>query len=133
MTTVAEHVSIQTRRARLRSEVNLAARVVPTHYPLETFIAVNPLAGLESMPFEQAVRRAGDLYGVRGVLDETTYRHLYRRGRITDADLDSVLRQRYPALLDGEPVRMGDRSVTPAELLRADLLHGEPAAAPERR
>lgn len=133
MTTVAEHVSIETRRARLRSEVNLAARVIPTHYPLETFIAVNPLAGLESMPFEQAVRRAGDLYGVRGVLDETTYRDLYRRGRITDADLDSVLRQRYPALLNGEPVRMGDRSVTPAELLRADLLHGEPAAAPERR
>ncbi len=133
MTTVAEHVSIETRRARLRSEVNLAARVIPTHYPLETFIAVNPLAGLESMPFAQAVRRAGDLYGIRGVLDETTYRDLHRRARITDADLESVLRQRYPALLDGNPVRMGNRSVTPAELLRADLLNGDPAPGPARR
>ena len=43
---------LDTRRARLRSDATLAARVVPTHYPLETFIAVNPLAGLESMPFE---------------------------------------------------------------------------------
>lgn len=133
MTTVADHISIETRRALLRSEVNLAARVIPTHYPLETFIAVNPLAGLESMPFEQAARRAGDLYGIRGMLDETTYRDLYRRGRITDADLETVLRQRYPALLDGAPVRMRDRSVTPAELLRADLLYSEPAPAPKRR
>ncbi|WP_293059101.1 putative inorganic carbon transporter subunit DabA, partial [Mycobacterium sp.] len=54
----ADHVSADTRRAQLRSEVNLAARVIPVHYPLETFIAVNPLAGLESMPFEQAIRRA---------------------------------------------------------------------------
>lgn len=86
MTIVAEHVSIDALRAQLRSEVNLAARVVPTHYPLETFIAVNPLAGLEGMPFEQAVLRAGDLYGVAGLLDETAYRDLYHRGRITDAD-----------------------------------------------
>ncbi len=34
---------VENRRARLRSDVALAARVVPTHYPLETFIAVNPL------------------------------------------------------------------------------------------
>lgn len=133
MTTVADHVSIDTRRAQLRSEVNLAARVIPTHYPLETFIAVNPLAGLESMPFEQAIRRAGDLYGIRGLLDETTYRDLYRRGRITDADLESALRRRYPALLDGTPVRMGTRVVTPIELLRGDLLGGVIAPTPQRR
>ncbi|KAA8963981.1 DUF2309 domain-containing protein [Mycobacterium sp.] len=133
MTAVADDVVIDTRRAQLRSEVNLAARVLPTHYPLETFIAVNPLAGLESMPFEQAIRRAGDLYGSAGVLDETTFRELYRAGRITDADLESTLRLRYPTLLDGEPVRLGNRTMTPAELLRADLLTGELAPKPFRR
>lgn len=131
MTTVADHISID--RAQLRSEVNLAARVIPTHYPLEAFIAVNPLAGLESMPFEQAVRRAGDLYGIQGVLDEAAYRDLYRRGRITDTDLKSALRQRYPTLLDGEPVRMGARVVTPFEVLRGDLLNGCTAPKPSRR
>lgn len=133
MTTVAEHVSIDALRAQLRSEVNLAARVVPTHYPLETFIAVNPLAGLEGMPFEQAVLRAGDLYGVAGLLDETTYRDLYHRGRITDADLESTLRLRYPNLLDGEPIQLGAREVAPAELLRDDLLNGRVGAKPLRR
>lgn len=133
MTVVAEHLSIDAQRAQLRSEVNLAARVVPTHYPLETFIAVNPLAGLEGMPFEQAVLRAGDLYGVAGLLDETAYRDLYHRGRITDADLESTLRLRYPALLDGEPIQLGAREVTPAELLRGDLLNGRVGAKPLRR
>lgn len=133
MTIVADTVSIQTRRAQLRSDVNLAARVIPTHYPLETFIAVNPLAGLESMPFEQAVRRAGDLYGSPGVLSETTFRDLYRAGRITDADLESTLRLRYPTLLDGQPVRMGTCAVTPAQLLRGALLHGSVAPKPLRR
>ncbi|WP_310774629.1 DUF2309 domain-containing protein [Mycobacterium sp. Z3061] len=133
MTIVAEHVSIDALRAQLRSEVNLAARVVPTHYPLETFIAVNPLAGLEGMPFEQAVLRAGDLYGVAGLLDETAYRDLYHRGRITDADLESALRLRYPTLLDGESIQLGARRVTPAELLRDDLLNGRVAPKPLRR
>lgn len=133
MTILAHHVSTDTRRAQLRSEVNIAARVIPTHYPLETFIAVNPLAGLESMPFEQAVRRAGDLYGIAGVLDETTFRDLYRAGRITDANLESTLRLRYPTLLDGEPVRLGTRVLTPFELLRADLLNGSLAPKPVRR
>ena len=45
---------IESRRAQLRSDVSIAGRLLPTHYPLETFIAVNPLAGLEGMPFEQA-------------------------------------------------------------------------------
>ncbi|MHA7650213.1 DUF2309 domain-containing protein [Mycobacterium sp. ML4] len=133
MTLVAEHVSTDTLRAQLRSEVNLAARVIPTHYPLETFIAVNPLAGLETMPFEQAVLRAGDLYGLSGLLDETAYRDLYQRGRITDADLESALRLRYPTLLDGEDVRLGTRMVTPAELLLSDLLYGRVAEKPTRR
>ena len=64
---------LDTRRARLRSDATLAARVVPTHYPLETFIAVNPLAGFEALPFEQALRRAGDLYGTRGTLAEEAF------------------------------------------------------------
>ena len=133
MTAVADRPSIDALRAQLRSEVNLAARVLPTHYPLETFIAVNPLAGLESIPFEQAIHRAGDMYGVAGVLDEADYRDLYRRGRITDADLESTLRLRYPALLDGPPVRIADRVLAPGQLLRADLLDGSSAPHPLRR
>lgn len=125
--------SAETRRARLRTDVTLAARVVPTHYPLETFIAVNPLAGLEGMPFEQALRRAGDLYGTTGTLGEAAFRQMYREGRITDRDLDSALARRYPNLTAERTLRVGDRMVSPVELLRADLLHGVEAPPPVRR
>ena len=113
---------VDARRARLRTDVTLAAKVVPTHYPLETFIAVNPLAGLEGLPFEQAIRRAGDLYGMPGTLGEPAFRELYRQGRITDADLDRALTRRFPNL-----------GADALELLRADMLHGEPAPAAKRR
>ncbi|BDX31635.1 UPF0753 protein [Mycobacterium antarcticum] len=132
MTTVT-HSGSETRRAQLRSDVTLAARVLPTHYPLETFIAVNPLAGLESTPFEQAIRRSGDLYGARGTLPERVFRDRHRAGRITDADLDEALIRRYPNLLDRPTVCLGQRELTPVALLRADLLYGRPAPEPLRR
>jgi len=120
-------------RSSLRSDITIAARVLPTHYPLETFIAVNPLAGFEALPFEQAVRRAGDLYGIRGTLSQDRFRELHLAGRITDADLDKALARRYPGLISGAPLRFGDRDVTPAELLRGDLLHGTGTPQPARR
>jgi hypothetical protein len=80
------------------------------------------------MPFEQAIRRAGDLYGIRGVLDEEAFRRFYRDGRITDNDLDRALAHRFPNLANGEELRLGERVVSPLEFLRADLLHGTPQA-----
>ena len=126
-------IDIETRRARLRTAVNLAARVVPTHYPLETFIAVNPLAGLEGLPFEQAIRRAGDLYGMPGTLGEPEFRRLYREARITDGDLDRVLTRRHPNLAEEPDLTIGGRRISALELLRADLLHGAAAPQPQRR
>ena len=96
------------RRARLRSDIRLAARVLPTPYPLGTFIAVNPLAGLQTMPFEQAIRRAGDLYGTPGTLPENMFRTLYRQGRITDTDLDRALIRRYPILAEEPDLRLAE-------------------------
>ena len=124
---------IDAQRARLRTAVNLAARVVPTHYPLETFIAVNPLAGLEGLPFDQAIRRAGDLYGMSGTLGEKAFRALYRDGRITDGDLDRALTRRYPSLTSEPIMRLGKLRISPLELLRADLINGAPAPSAARR
>ena len=38
-----------------------AADIVAPVWPLKTFIAVNPLQGLETLPFEEAVSRAEQL------------------------------------------------------------------------
>ncbi len=130
-TTHAETPEAQ--RARLRSDVTLAARVLPTHYPLETFIAVNPLAGLETMPFEQAIRRAADLYGTPGTLPRGTFRELYRQGRITDADLDAALMRRFPNLPERPTVQLSGRRISALELMRADLLRGTGTPEPVRR
>lgn len=120
-------------RAQVRTEIGLAAKILPTHYPLSTFIAVNPLAGLEAMPFEQAVRRAGDLFGVRGTLTEDRFRSLHDQGRITDSDIDRALIRRFPNLLDEAELRLGECVLTATGLLRADLLYGVPVAQPVRR
>ncbi|TRW78332.1 DUF2309 domain-containing protein [Mycolicibacterium sp. 018/SC-01/001] len=125
--------AVASRRAQLRTDIRLAARALPTHYPLGTFIAVNPLAGLQTMPFEQAVRRASDVYGMSGTLTEDLFRAFYRQGRITDADLDAVLMRRHPNLADEPELELAGRTMTAIELLRADLLHGESAPEPVRR
>ncbi|MET4050263.1 hypothetical protein BJD99_04395 [Rhodococcus sp. 1163] len=132
MTAAVDHSSSRIRRAKLRAEVALAARVLPTHYPVETFIAVNPLAGLAKMPFEQATHRAGDLYGAQATLPEQTFRVLYRDGRITDADIEGVLQRRFPGVMDGPRVQLGPEFPTPGQLLRDDLLYGIPSPDPLR-
>jgi hypothetical protein len=120
-------------RTAVRSAVLLAGRVLPVHHPLESFIAVNPLGGLEAQAFPEALRRAGDWYGARGTLPEREFRAAYRAGRVTDADLTAVLVQRYPGLPSALPVHLGDREITVLELLRHDMLAGPPAPAPVRR
>ena len=121
MTAVHAKPTLAEQRSALRSDITLAARVLPTHYPLETFIAVNPLAGFEALPFEQAVRRAGDLYGIRGTLSEERFRDLHRSGRITDADLDTALARRYPRPACGTAV-CGSATVTSRQPICSALI-----------
>ena len=45
-------------RTEVAGLVALAARSVPPVWPLESAIAVNPLAGFEDLPFETAIARA---------------------------------------------------------------------------
>ena len=107
--------------------------MVPTHYPLETFIAVNPLAGLEGMPFEQAIRRAGDLYGMPGTIGQDAFRallpprpdHRRRPGPGTAAPL--------PQPGSAPAIRLGGANLTSLDLLRADLIHGTGTPKPQRR
>jgi hypothetical protein len=110
-------------RARLRADVAVAGRILAPAWPLETFIAVNPLDGLEDRPFEQAVALAGGAFGARGTLDEGAFRRAHAEGRVTDADLLAALERRHPEAL-AEPGA--------AEILLADLLHAPPAPSPVR-
>ena len=130
MSTTADRVAHE--GPQLRSEVALAGRMLPPAWPLETFIAVNPLGGLEHLPFTEAIAEAGDLLGARGTLDERAFRVAYADGRITDGDLLRALARLDPELIVGQPLDAGGRLLDPAEVLLADLLHGDPSPAPVR-
>ncbi len=52
-------------RARLRTAVALAADAIAPAWPLDTFIAVNPLLGFESQPFVDATAQAAELFRAR--------------------------------------------------------------------
>lgn len=119
-------------RAALRTDADLAARVLAPSWPIDTFIAINPLGGLEDRPFGQAVRISERTFGARGTLTEPEFRSAYGRGRITAVDLRAALARRFPGLQDQVPLQLGDRTVLAEDVLLADLHHGRPAQAPER-
>ena len=77
----------------LRAHVAAAAQDVVPHWPLESFIAVNPLAGHESHPFESATTPEVMLTRPRDA-----YLSDLDLGRITDADLEAALLERTPEL-----------------------------------
>ncbi|MCY7356998.1 MAG: DUF2309 domain-containing protein, partial [Rudanella sp.] len=48
--------------ALIREQVEQAARILSPVWPLKTFIACNPLQGLENLPFDKAVTQAAGLF-----------------------------------------------------------------------
>lgn len=49
--------------ANIQAMVNNASQFISPVWPIETFIACNPLQGLESLPFEEALAEANRIYG----------------------------------------------------------------------
>ncbi|PTL58586.1 DUF2309 domain-containing protein [Paraconexibacter algicola] len=119
-----------TDRVRLRAQVSSAATALHAIWPLRTFIAVNPLGGLQHEPFEQAVARSRRLLGIDGHLPLTDYRAHHDRGRITSADLDAALHRRLPELGGLPDLELDGTTVPAVHALRADLLHGRDVPAP---
>ncbi|MEO5832362.1 MAG: DUF2309 domain-containing protein [Nakamurella sp.] len=127
-------------RARLRSDVAVAARILPMNWPIDTFIAVNPAAGFEDRSFGTAVADIGEQLGARGLPERSLFRAAYAANRITDVDLAAALGRRYPDTVGGPPIHLGPRRsdgsplwVDPTDLLLADLQLATAAAPPTRR
>lgn len=114
---------------RIREDIALATQVVAPSWPLSSTIAVNPLAGFEDRPFEQALLDASLLFATRGLLTLAEYRAAHAAGRIPDHQLDAAI-ERHVAALD--PAHRG--AIGPEQLrwLRLDLLLGPDEPAPTR-
>lgn len=118
--------------ARLLAEVALASRVVATARPLDRFVGLNPLAGLEDLSFAQAIDVAGRALGAQGTPDEATLRAAHDAGRISTADLRAAVGMLAPELRD-MVVPVAGREVHAVEIIVDDLLHGPCDGRPERR
>ncbi|KWV95491.1 DUF2309 domain-containing protein [Erythrobacter sp. AP23] len=112
-------------RTEVAGLVALAARTVPPMWPLESAIAVNPLAGFEDRPFSEAVRAAAELFGARESLPLEVWRGLLDRGRIEESALrDAAIRAlggTYKAMANIAP------GVMAIDVLMARLLEAETA------
>jgi len=115
-------------RARVRVDVEAAARVVAPLWPLTSFIAVNPLEGLLEHGFEAATAQARRWLGARCHPDLAWLEAAHGAGRITDADLRASILARHPDLDDdGVTARLeallhlpADASALPREPIRGD-------------
>ena len=66
----------------LRARVENAASVLGRCWPLQSYIAANPLAGFEDQSFHDAVATAEQLFGGRGYPSAAQLRHAWTTGAI---------------------------------------------------
>jgi uncharacterized protein len=77
----------------LHEVLHRIAHLLPTQGPIDVFIHHNTLHAFDHLPFEQAVEEAAIVYGAQPYLTEQRYLEEYQHGRITDADLDAVIKK----------------------------------------
>ena len=76
---------------RIRRAIVGGAEYLPSQGPITAFTFLNPLAALESMSYEEALRQVPEIFCCQPYLPEATYRNMLNEGRITEQDLCEVL------------------------------------------
>jgi len=117
----------ENQRMELRSLVKLASEPISHIWPMDTFIAHNPLHGLEHLPFDDAIDEAKRVRGGEGYLPNQEYRRYFREGRISQDSLNEALRHRSR----NELVTLGKRKISHLETLRTILINGTGYVAPD--
>ncbi len=116
--------------AVIRGWIAAAGRSISPHFPLETFIARNPVAGYESLDWEEAMGRIAGDHGILLSLPEQRFRDLHAQGRISPADLHAALRFTVSEAGSPRVLRIGGLATTVGEVLGHDLLVTPPMTAP---
>lgn len=121
--------------ARLRRALETATRSIPPLWPLDGAIAVNPLAGFEDLPFDEALRAAAARFGARPGMSLHLWRQLSAQGHpsrsaVTNAAIahlggfETAFRLLGPdiTLLDCLMVRLFELPAADSERQRDDLV-----------
>lgn len=111
-------------REHLRGLIAHACEPVAQFWPMRTFIHHNPLHGLETLPFDQAVREAERLIGGKGYPGREERRALCRTGRVTAAGARRALRRLVPWTGEEAAVVIGPARITAEDVLVLHLRYG---------
>ncbi len=111
-------------REHLRHEIEKASEPIAPFWPMKTFVAQNPIHGLEHLPFAQANRAAKHLLGGNGYLPNDEYRQFYREGRITEEGVKRAFERVGPRAETPFGITVGHRQITATDVWRVHLLFG---------
>jgi len=106
------------------ADVSKAAEIIAPLWPLTSFVAVNPLLGLQHLPFDDATAVARRWLRARTHLTLAAFRHAHERGATTDADLRRAIIEVDSKLASQLTFEIGGRTVDAVEIVRLDLLVG---------
>ena len=83
----------KTNQQYLKEQITHLNSVLPTQAPLNDFVHFNPLMHYESLPFSDALREVHKKTGAYCYLPAQSYREAFHKGRITKADINTVIEQ----------------------------------------
>lgn len=109
---------------RLRHAIDHAAHLLPAQGPITVFIHHNTLHAFEHLPFDDAVRQGGRIFGCQPYLTEERYRAELSRGRIRFDGLRAVLRDELGDRADDSVVGLASRLDLRMAMLRYPVWSG---------
>jgi uncharacterized protein YbcC (UPF0753/DUF2309 family) len=119
-----DHRGRSARDTELLADVSRASDIIAPLWPLTSFVAVNPLLGLQHLPFDEATAVARRWLRARTHLTLAAFREAHGRGAITDADLRRAIIEVDSKLASQPSLEIGERTVDAVEIVLLDLLVG---------
>ena len=110
--------------SKVRADIARAAGIVAPAWPLTSFVAVNPLGGLEQLGFDGAAAVARRQLRSRTHLSLVEFRRDHHTGLTTLDDVDWAIESELFDLCSMPPLDIDGRQVTIEEIIRLDLFHG---------
>jgi uncharacterized protein YbcC (UPF0753/DUF2309 family) len=111
-----------------RQHVDAASATVGAVYPLTSFVASNPLAGLEGLGFSDAAQVASELWGTRPGPSAADLRQAIADGRVTHADVEATVGE-YMEQFPDRTLEVGSASIDVRSLLATLLVEGDAKAS----
>ena len=105
------HRGPSARDTELLADVSKAAEIIAPLWPLTSFVAVNPLLGLQHLTFDDATAVARRWLRARTHLTLAAFREAHAHGAVSDADLRRAIIEVDTKLASEPSLQVGDRTV----------------------